>query len=66
MKRKQAVDLIEYWLKVTDPRIEKRKLAECILAHLEQEGMSPPPDPNTGATGLGQLCQWEYDGENHE
>ena len=43
-------------------------IAFVALKCVEDLGMAPPPDPNTGWVDgkLGQLCQWEYEGENHE
>jgi hypothetical protein len=72
MKRSEAVDYIVYHLKLMDDynRFEDKELkerADLILTGLELRGMSPPPNPDASSiNGLGQLCGWEYDGENHE
>lgn len=37
-----------------------------VLELQEEEGMAPPADSRTFGPQGGYLCQWEYDGENHE
>lgn len=45
-------------------------IPECmdrVLEVCEENKMSPPPNPQAAdLPGLGQLCGWEYGGENHE
>jgi hypothetical protein len=73
MKRSKALEMIEIkineWYENlgTDNEIPLWSLSSDILLRLEEDiGMNPPPDPTTKGSDLGTLCQWEYEGENHE
>lgn len=66
MERSEVIKLIEGLFEIAS-RHSNEDNAENLLAHLEELGMSPPPNPEaTNIEGLGQLCGWEYEGENHE
>lgn len=68
MKRTEMVDKMKHtYMQCAIMRYSPDQIMDRVLEICEENGMSPPPDPNTeGPKGLGQLCQWEYDGENHE
>ncbi len=65
MKRSEVIKLIA-GLYIVGSDLDPETRAENLLCQLEQLGMSPSPDSTTVTEGFGTLCQWEYEGENHE